>query len=244
MSDKRAYFYPVIAYTVVLLIVWLLSWVAGVVDVFVENDWRIYPLVSSEGVRWAVRNSLVSLNEVPWGTIIIVISIVGLLRGSGLKKALSRMLGPKQVTDNQKRAFMYAMIALLCTLLLLVVSIMSPWNLLLGVSGGVSGSPLVHGWLILFFFSVLFVSMAYGFIYGNYRSVMDVVYSLNGTFVYSIPGLMAIVPAAGIIPCIEYSGIFACFDMQAEEIAVFADIVYAIPFLYIILLHQIEKKEK
>ena len=59
-----------------------------------------------------------------------------------------------------------------------------------------------------------------------------------------MPGIIAVVPAAGIIACLEYTGIFAAFDMLPEDIAVFADIVYAIPFLYIILLRRIEKKDE
>jgi hypothetical protein len=41
----------------------------------------------------------------------------------------------------------------------------------------------------------------------------------------------------------EYTGVLAFFEMQSEEVAVFSDIVYAVPFLYIVLLHLIEKKE-
>jgi p-aminobenzoyl-glutamate transporter AbgT len=243
MNDKRAYYYPAIAYTFLLIAVWLLSWLSGMVEAFVGAKSGIESLVSAEGVRWAVRSSMKSLNEVPWGTIILVIIILGLLRGSGLKKALDGLHNPTKLTLNQKRALLFALLALLCSAAILFVSVMSPWNLLLGVTGRLSSSPFMHGWLLLFFFNTLFISMAYGFIYGNYRSGIDVLTSLTDTFAYSVPGLVALVPASGIIPCMEYTGVLAFFEMQSEEVAVFSDIVYAVPFLYIVLLHLIEKKE-
>ena len=243
MNDRRAFYYPAIAYTLLLVVIWLLSWLVGMLEAFSGADFGLEPLVSAEGVRWAVRSSLPSLNQAPWGTIVLVIVMFGLVRGSGLKRAVGRLFGVGQLSRNQKRALLFALLALLCSACVLFISVMSPWNLLLGINGGLGGSPLVQGWLMLFFYSLLFVAVAYGFIYGNYRSGMDVLSSLADTFSYSVPGLVAIVPAAGIIPCLEYAGVFAFFAMPDEDVAVFADIVYSIPFMYIILLHLIEKKE-
>ena len=111
MNDRRAYYYPVVAYTVLLVLVWVMSWLVGLLELFVATGWGCRALVSPEGVRWAVRNFLPSLNDVPWGTIMIVVVIVGLLRGSGLKKALSRLVGTEHVSANQKRALLYAFFA-------------------------------------------------------------------------------------------------------------------------------------
>ena len=243
MNDKRAYYYPVLAYVLLFFAMWVLSWLIGVLELLATAEWGLNPLVSAEGVRWAIRNSLQALNDVPWGTVVIVIAVVGFLRGSGLKKAIYRLFGPERMTENQKRASMYALFALLCSILIISMTIVSPWNLLLGVSGGLTASPLLQGWLILLFFCVAFISMTYGFIYGNYRSAMDVVCSLGDTFVLSVPALIAIVPAAGIISGLEYTGVFMLFDMQSEDVAVFADVIFAIPFLYIILLRRMERNE-
>ena len=242
MNEKRSYYYPAMAYTLLLVIIWLFSWITGMLVMVTGAECAIAPLVTAEGVRWAVRSALPALNELPWGTVMTVIVMIGLVRGSGLKKALMHLFGPKPVTQNQKRSLLSAFTALILFGGLLFVATMSPWNLLLGVTGGIDGSPLVHGWVVILFFCVLTVSVAYGFIYGNYRSAMDVPFSLGETFILSVPGLIALVPAAGIVPCLDYVGVFAFFDMPAEEVAVFSDIVYAIPFLYMILLHLMEKK--
>lgn len=244
MNDKRAYYYPALAYAAMLLLLWVLSWFVGIFELLYSPGFDLEPLVSSRGVRWAVRNSLQSLNDVPWGTIILVTGIVGFLRGSGFKKVLSALVHSRGITKNQRRASVYAMIALACLLFLLLMAVMSPWNLLLGVGGGFAGSPLMQGWLLILFLCIFFVAVTYGVVYGNFRSAMDVICSLGDTFVLAVPGIIAVVPAAGIIACLEYTGIFAAFDMLPEDIAVFADIVYAIPFLYIILLRRIEKKDE
>ena len=112
MNDKRAYYYPALAYAAMLLLLWVLSWFVGIFELLYSTGFDLEPLVSSRGVRWAVRNSLQSLNDVPWGTIILVTGIVGFLRGSGLKRVLSALMHSRSITKSQRRASVYALIAL------------------------------------------------------------------------------------------------------------------------------------
>ena len=78
----------------------------------------------------------------------------------------------------------------------------------------------------------------------NYRSLLDLVCSVGDTFVISVPALLALIPAAGIVPGIEYMELFGYFGVSGEDVDVFADILYSIPFLYIILLRMLERDRK
>lgn len=242
MNDRRTCFYPAMAYASLLVMVWGLSWLNSMFSMFSGIGDGAASLVSAEGVRWAVRNSTLALNSLPWGTIVLVIAIVGLLRGSGLKKAATHLFGSGLLTANERRALFFAFIAFLSCIAILFAVTVAPWQLLMGVTGDLAGSPVMQGWLSLFSFIVFIVSLVYGFIYGNYRSLLDLVYSVGDTFVDAVPALIALIPAAGIIPCIEYMGLFDFFGTEEEEILLLSDILYSIPFLYIIMLHLLEKE--
>ena len=244
MSDRRTYYYPAIFYAVILVMVWGMSWLNSIIAMFVGGGEKFMSLVSAEGLRWAVRNSSIVLNELPWGTVMLVIAIVGLLRGSGLKRALGHLFFSGALSPNERRAIFFVAIALLLCVLLLFAVTIAPWQLLMAVTGELGGSPLIQGWLPLLSFIVFVVSLVYGFIYGNYRSLLDLVCSVGDTFVISVPALLALIPAAGIVPGIEYMELFGYFGVSGEDVDVFADILYSIPFLYIILLRMLERDRK
>ena len=86
---------------------------------------------------------------------------------------------------------------------------------------------------MLLFALALLVSLIYGFIYGNYRSMMDVVVSAGNTFNLFVPAVMALVPASGIVPCLRYAGVDAICGLPMNAIAV---VLYLLPFLYIVIL--------
>ena len=77
-----------------------------------------------------------------------------------------------------------------------------------------------------------------GFIYGNYSSMMDVVVSTGRTFVLFVPAMMALVPASGIVPCMQYIGLKSIFSVSLEVVTA---ILYMLPFVYIMLLEMNEQ---
>jgi p-aminobenzoyl-glutamate transporter AbgT len=116
----------------------------------------------------------------------------------------------------------------------------SPWKLLSGVTDEPALSPIVQGHVILIFFGVLFMSLIYGFIYGNYRSIMDVFTSIADTFKLFVPALMALVPASGIAPCLQYVGVQPLFGISWN---VLETVLFLLPFIYVAVLHQFDKEK-
>ena len=236
MSNCRAYYFPLPAYLLLLLMVWVGAFFVDLVQLLSGAALPSSSLVSAEGVRWALRSALPSINALPWGTIMMLVATCGLLRGSGLTKVLSRLLCLRALTVSEKRALIFSATVAICYILLLYMSAVAPWNILSGVTHEAALSPLVQGWVLLLFVGVLFLALIYGFIYGNYRSMMDVVVSTAGTFVLFIPAIMALLPASGIVPCLQYAGVQSIFGIPWE---VLTAILYLLPFVYVMVLECI-----
>ena len=239
MNNKREYYYPVLAYTLLLVLVWLFSWVADMAAMFSGGTFAIKSLVSGEGLRWAARNAMLSLNDVPWGTIMLAIVIIAILQGAGIMRVLCRVFTAKPLSKNEKRALLVSVLALLFYIAVLFLATVPPLNLLSSVTGNFAGSPFMYGLPVFSFVGVLVLSLVYGFMYGNYRSSLDVVSSMGETFSFFIPALIALIPASGIVPCLEYTGVIALWNSDSVSAQFVADIIYMIPFLYIVLLRLI-----
>jgi hypothetical protein len=112
------------------------------------------------------------------------------------------------------------------------MSAVSPWKILSGVTDEAALSPLVQGWAMLLFVGVLSVSLIYGFIYGNYRSIMDVIVSTGRTFILFVPAVMALLPASGIVPCLQYAGVQPIPGIPWEIVS---SILYLLPFIYVMV---------
>lgn len=236
MNKKRAYYYPVSIYLLVLLMVWIGSFFVDVAQMLSGGSHVNSSLLSAGGIRWAVRNALPAINALPWGIFMLSVVMLGLLRGSGLASALCRLVRFRRLSGSEVRAFAFSLALIVCYILLLYMSTSSPWNLLSGVSEDSSLSPIVQGRVILLFFGVLLMSLIYGFIYGNYRSVMDIFTSAADAFKLFVPAFLALIPASGIVPCLQYAGVESVLGLSWDVINV---TLYLLPFIYLIILDNI-----
>ncbi len=233
MNNRRANYYPLLAYLLLLLMVWIGAFFADVMQLLFGAELPTSSLISAEGVRWALRTALPSIGAVPWGMVMLLVATYGLLRGSGLVKVLLRLLCLRRLTLSEWRALLFSLAATVCYVALLYMSAVAPWNILSGVTHEPALSPLLQGWVLLLFIGTLFVSLIYGFIYGNFRSIMDVVVSTADTFVLFIPAIMALLPASGIVPCLQYAGVQQASDMLWSIIET---VLYMLPFLYVLFM--------
>ena len=238
MNKKRAYYYPVSIYLLVLLMVWIGSFFVDVAQMLSGGSHVNSSLLSAGGIRWAVRNALPAINALPWGIFMLSVVMLGLLRGSGLASALCRLVRFRRLSGSEVRAFAFSLALIVCYILLLYMSTSSPWNLLSGVSEDSSLSPIAQGKVILLFFGVLLMSLIYGYIYGNYRSVMDVFTSTADVFKFYVPAFMALIPASGIVPCLQYAGVDSIIGLPWDVINV---TLYLLPFIYQMILGLIRK---
>ncbi len=242
MNNRRRLYYPAVAYASLLLLVWLLSWVVDIAELLTGGGDVVSSLLSAEGVRWAVRGASLSLTSAPWGVIVSGVSLAGLVMGAGVTKSIRALSVGKVLMPNERRAWLFAFVTALVFGALLLLGTLAPWSVLLGVTGNFNASPLMQGAVFLFFAGGVLVFSVYGFIYGNYRSVVDVALSMGEGFSFFAPALLAVLPATGILPCVEFSGLFSMVGVSVEELAVVADVMYLLPFLFVLLMHYAEGK--
>lgn len=241
MNKRRRLYFPVVLYLFLLLSVWLLSWFMGVVALLCDGETGLFSLVSAEGVRWALRSAWASVDSAPWAAILFSLSSLGLLVGSGMVRSASGVLRGGSLNFVERRAWLMALFALALFLLILFACTLYPWNILLGVTGEFSTSIVVQNGSMLLFAAVLFVTVVFGFVYGNYRSVVDVLHSLSAVFSFFAPALIAVLPASGILPCVEYAGFLSLLGVTEQGAALLSDALYAFPFLFMLLLMICDK---
>ena len=234
MNNRRLFYYPAVAYTVALVVLWLLSWLFAVARLFVDGGAQVRSLVSAEGLRWAVRGAAGTVDAAPWAAVCFFVAAAGVLSGSGMVKSVRGLLRGKSMGINERRAWLFAFFALLLFAVALFAATVAPWHLLLGVTGDLSSSPLLQGWLFLFFVLVLLVASVYGYIYGNYRSLVDIARSVGGALSLFAPAVLAVVPASGIVPCVEFTGLLAPFGLSPAVFAAAANVFYVFPFVYVL----------
>ena len=240
MNSPRVAYYPALFYALSLVLIGLASWLVGACQLFIDGETSLVSLLSGSGVRRVLLSVDDVLNAAPLGSVLFLLLMSGLLMGSGVLSFLGRLLTNGRVSRNEQRSFLFAFIALLLYCVLLFACTVSPWNVLMGVSGSVAASPLARGWLLLLFAGVLLFSLVYGFLYGNYRTLFDVVESSGKVLAMFVPALVAMLPASCIIPCLLYTRLVpAAWIYLWEDLLEFA--LYALPFVYIIALRCIKR---
>lgn len=235
MNNRREHYSTVIAYALMLVLVWLFSWLADIASVFMGSSIAIASLVSNEGVRWAMRNAIPALDSLPWGTIILAVAACGLLRGAGIVQVVMRFVRRERITRNQVRSILFSLGALAIYAATVYLLTLSHWNVIGSVTGSLANSPFMDGMPLLLFFGVLIAALVYGFMYGNYRSAADVASSLGASFSLFVPALLALVPASGVVASMGYIGMPELLGLSELESGVIASVFYAVPFLHVVL---------
>lgn len=241
MSDRRAAYYPALAYSLLLLLVWGGSWLIAVLQLFMGDLFDVNSLVSGEGVRWALFSVGSSVEAAPWGTAFFLLFIAGLLDGSGLLRLVGNIF-KRRVSGNELRSLLFALSALLLYVVVLFLFTLSPWDALRGVTGDIGNSPLSNGWLLLLFVGMLMTALVYGFMYGNYRTVVDVIGSASGFVRLFVPALLAMLPASGIMPCLHYTGLDIMLGIDNENAMAVETVIYCLPFVYMAVMCLVRKR--
>ena len=231
--NRREHYYPVIGYVSLFAVVWLLSWFLDIAAAFMDTDFGVSSLVSSEGVRWAMRNALPMLNNVPWGEIVLFLSAFGLLQGAGIIRIFSGLAKGQRPTKMQTRSLLFSVFAVFIYSIVVYIATFSQHNVLLGVTGTIENSSFISGLPLLLFFGVLIIALVYGFMYGNYRSAVDVVSSVGNTFTLFVPALIALIPASAVMASVVYTEFFSLLELTSNEVEIIATVFYIIPFLHI-----------
>lgn len=242
MNNRRLAYYPSLLYASLLVVIWLTSWLISVFQLLSGSASTVVSLVSIEGVRWALLSATDSLNAAPWGVLMMLLFVSGLVAGSGMHEPIARFFKGRKATENEVSSLLFALVVLMVYCIILFAFTFFPWKALLGVTGDLMNSPIVHGWILVLLIAALAVSFVYGFLYGNYRTLSDIVSSAGVYMGKFTPALLASLPATGIIPCMQYTGLDQLLGMSDACVDLSGYILYLLPFVYISYLEILGKK--
>lgn len=230
MSKDGYKYWPFLLYTALLLFLWLASWFVGVATLFSSSREGFNSLFSGEGLRWALCSVAASVDSAPWGAAAMVVASLGLLVGSGVLTTFVEIFASRPLTTVRRQAGLLALVVFLFFVALFFVSSVAPWPIFASVTGDWGVSSLVQGWRLVLFVVSLAVALMHGSVCGNYRSVSDVARGMSSMFALFTPAFLAMLPASGIIPCVQYIGVFT---IDGPLAALLSGILCWLPFVFI-----------
>ena len=217
---------PLLLYTLLLFAVWIGSWASGMIALLGGNDVD-FVLTSGDGVRHFVYESVSSVAAMPWGAMLFLLMASGLFVSCGLPGALLCLF--RQRTTLKMRLGLWTALLTLAVLAFgVVATTLYPLNLTKSVLDTFADSPMAAGFLFVLFSIVLMLSLAFGVVYGTFKSVEDVVDALCSRIRYQAPSLVTLVPAALLLLSVEYMDL----GWESSVMAIIRYALVAFPFVY------------
>ena len=234
MSKVNYRYLPFIAYSLLLVLLWVASWLMGVAGLFERSAGGFNSLFSGEGIRWALYNGVQSVNAAPWGEVMLAVAAVGLLVASGLLATIVELFSFRRLSTIRRYAGGLTLVLFLLFSLLLFAATVAPWRLLAGVTDDWGTSAIAKGLVLIVFLFSLALSLMHGSVCGYYRSISDVVQGVCVIFSLFAPAFLAMLPASGIMPCVGYVGL-----LDIENSQMLSDILCWLPFVYIAVVEAV-----
>ena len=230
--------HPAVIYLILLLVVIIVSWIGSIMEISRvggNGELALRSVLGVPGLRWAVRTAASCLGNAPVGNALMLFIAVGAGKGSGLFRALTRIrsLSPKEST-----AFYISVVVLAIFICLMVLGVYAGSHLLLGITGGLKGSPLYDGFMFLVMLAVCLPSLVYGLSTETFRTAQDCV----DAFCTILPPLahfiVTMLIAAQLIQTLEYTNIDALLGITDSSMRVISFLIYWLPLPIILLRNQ------
>ncbi|MDR0961774.1 MAG: AbgT family transporter [Mediterranea sp.] len=213
MSKRRYYPHLATLFFLLTLLVVILSWIFDVYGMTVNDphtgeQLRIQSLLSSEGLRWLLRNAITNFTGFPplgWG--IVVLFGAGVVWHSGFTDAALRTVTHGRISHRERRSLALAVIVEIIYIALILFATFSPWGIFLSVAGGLVRSPFMEGLLFLVSLGVALLGISYGLASGRYKRDSNLVDGMTGFAQLLSVYLVIVFFAAQLFACLEYSHI-------------------------------------
>ena len=238
--NKRytGWLHPAVIYLILLILIILTSWIGSIVEirrVGGNGELILHSVLGESGIRWAVRSAASCLSMAPVGNALMLFIAVGVGRGSGLLRALSRLgcLSPKERYAIYISAAVFAVYVCL-----IVLGVFSGSHLLLGITGKLAGSPLFDGFMFLLMLAVCLPSLVYGLSTETFRTAFDCVGAFCTIIEPFAQFLVTMVIAAQLIQTLGYTHIDVLLGINSERMGIISFLLYWVPLPIILFLNQ------
>lgn len=243
--NKRftGWLHPAVIYLLLLILVIIVSWIGGIMEISRVNgngELALRSILGVPGLRWAVRTAAASLGSAPIGNALMLFVAVGAGKGSGLFRALTRLrsLSPKETT-----AFYISMVILAVYVCLIILGVFVGSHLLLGITGTLKGSPLYDGFMFLLMLAVCLPSLVYGLSTETFRTAGDCVDAFCTILRPFAHFLVTMLVAAQLLQTLEYTNIDVLLGLSDNAMRVVSFLIYWLPLPIILLWYQKSGKE-
>lgn len=243
--NKRftGWLHPAVIYLILLILVIIVSWIGSIMEISRvggNGDLALRSVLGVPGLRWAVRSAATCLGNAPVGNALMLFMAVGVGKGSGLFRALSRLrnLSPKEAT-----AFYISLVVLAIYVFLIVLGVYAGSHLLLGITGTLKGSPLYDGFMFLVMLAVCLPALVYGLSTETFRTVGDCVDAFCAILPPFAHFLVTMLIAAQLIQTLEYTHIDALLGITDNAMRVVSFFIYWTPLPIIYIWSQKSRKE-
>lgn len=227
--------HPAVIYLILLLVVIIVSWIGSIMEISRvggNGELALRSVLGVSGLRWAVRTAASCLGNAPVGNALMLFIAVGAGKGSGLFRALTRIrsLSPKEST-----AFYISVVVLAIFICLMVLGVYAGSHLLLGITGGLKGSPLYDGFMFLVMLAVCLPSLVYGLSTETFRTAQDCVDAFCTILTPFAHFIVTMLIAAQLIQTLEYTSIDALLGITDSSMRVISFLIYWLPLPIILL---------
>lgn len=218
-------FHPALLYLALLLLVMLVSWIGGIVELR-QAQMTLNSVIGAQGIRWLVRNAAGLAGVAPMGNAVLIMLMAGIGKGSGFFRALST---PKDLSPKEHNALIVSAVVMALILSVFLFGIFGPSHLLLGVTGTLKGSPLADGAVFLLVILLVVPSVVYGFSADTFRCAADCIRAFLSVAVPTAGLLLTMLVAAQLIETFKYTNLDVLLGMSDKVMRAVEFVIYWLP---------------
>lgn len=207
---NRNLIHPATVFFLLWWLVALLSWVGSV-----YSWYGVRNIISTEALRWLLRNTEENLMSSPALYIVIIFFMsIGLFLHSGLADVLWRLLKRERKLSGKVRRSLVA-VAVVAAIYFIVYALLAwgPWNIVRGVTGRYVDSPLHDGSFCILSIGIGIISLVYGYSSDRYRNDEDVVRGMSYMFSRFSSYIVSLFFVIQFMCAFEYSGLPLCLGV-------------------------------
>ena len=218
-----------ITFFVLVLGVALFSWIGSVYGIG-----HIQSLLSAEGVRWLLGHVMSNYMQTPaLGIVLVLMMGLGVVVQSGLSNALKRFFQPGTLLSRkERRALMLTFGALAVYVLLVVVSILLPWNIAQGVTGVWLHSPLFKGFIYVLSLGLGLSGLVYGYASDTFLRFSDVFSAMSLLIARNASFFVMLFFLSQFFASLNYTRIDECLGISPGVLSLLSQLCSYIPLIF------------
>ena len=219
-------------YLSLLFLLVLFSWIGNVYGLSLPDGDIVPNLLSPESLRWFVRHGIDHISDAPIVEVLLVLVLLGTVRGVGLTRYVAHLLCERQLpilSRRQLHASRIAFVVFGVGLLLVLSGVVLPGGNLLSVTGHLAGGPLSSGWLLVVLLVVCIPCLVYGRIVGLWHTERDMIGVLTSDIARCSGYIIPLIVASLLMAALHYTRLFE-FMQHGDRILRFCSfLLYVLP---------------